>query len=53
MKTYLVIIEATVIKTIEVEAKTEEEAIELAHQEFSVEDADGSYDEETLSVEEK
>lgn len=54
MKTYAVTIEATVRKTIRVQAEDEKEAIEAAHGEFSVlpeEGEDEHYDEQTLSVE--
>jgi hypothetical protein len=46
-------IQATVIKTINVEADTEQEATELAHELFTVQSEDGiseNYNEETLDV---
>jgi hypothetical protein len=53
MPTYDVKITARVTKTIRVEADTEEEATEQAHQEFTVAPEDGideKYDQETESV---
>ncbi len=50
MKTYGVVIRATITKTIFAEADSEDEAINLAHEYFTSE-CDGS-DEETISIEE-
>jgi type IV secretory pathway VirD2 relaxase len=53
MPTYDVKITARVTKTIRVEADTEEEATEQAHQEFTVAPEDGideKYDQETESI---
>lgn len=54
MKKYNVTIKATVTKTYEVEAETEDQAIEEAHGIFSVlnDDTPEDYEEDTLSVEE-
>lgn len=53
MKTYAVRIMATVIKTIRVDAENEDEAVALAHEEFTVApESDEAYEEETLSVHE-
>lgn len=55
MKKYNVTIKATVTKTYEVEAETEDQAREEAHGIFSVISEDGipeNYEEDTLSVEE-
>lgn len=54
MKTYKVKIIATVVKTEEVEAANEDEAVELAHQQFTVacEGDEEDYNQETVSVEE-
>ena len=46
-------IKGSVTKTINVEADTEDEAVELAHELFTVQCEDGlkeDYDEETISV---
>jgi hypothetical protein len=54
MKTYYVTIQATITKTHRVEAETVDEAVEQAHEIFSVLD-DGNpekYSEETLHIEE-
>jgi len=50
---YLVTIEATIRKTLEIEAATRDEAIERAHQEFTIEcdGGDEYYNQETLDVE--
>lgn len=56
MKTFAVTIKATVVKTVEVEAENEDEAVQEAHSQFTVAPApDGAekYDEETVRVEEK
>ena len=51
LKTYEVVIRATITKTLSVQAQSEEAAAELAHSEFSVEcDGDERYDQDTLSV---
>lgn len=53
MKHYNVTIRATVTKTLSIVAENEEEAVEMAHQEFSTEcDGDEVYTEDTLDVEE-
>jgi hypothetical protein len=52
MPKYRVRIQATVVKDIEVEADTQEAAVEAAHQEFTTEaDVDEKYEQETLKVE--
>lgn len=50
---YDVIIRATITKTIRVNAGNEDEAAQLAHDEFSVlrDDLDEDYDQETLEIE--
>lgn len=56
MKTFAVTIKATVVKTVEVEAENEHEAVQEAHSQFTVAPAsDGAekYEEETVRVEEK
>ena len=55
MKTYAVVIRATITKTILVDAEDEMQASELAHQDFTVEceDDDENYEQDTLSVEEQ
>ena len=52
MKTYDVTIKATVIKTIKVDAATEEEAVEQAHCEFTTANDSNAerYEENMLSV---
>lgn len=52
---YLVTIKATVIKSIEVHAESEEQAEELAREQFTaaVDDNGEKYTEETLSIEEQ
>ena len=54
MKTYAVVIRATVTKTILVDAEDKIQAAELAHQDFTVEcdGEDENYEQDTLSVEE-
>lgn len=54
MKTYEVIIRATVTKVIRVEAKDWDDAYAEAHEQFCVADIEpeDDYDEETVSVEE-
>lgn len=53
MKTYAVTIEARIIKTLVIEAGSQQEAVELAHQQFSVEcEGDEYYVQETQDVEE-
>lgn len=53
MKTYAVTIEARIIKTLVIEAGSQQEAVELAHQQFSVEcEGDEYYAQETQDVEE-
>lgn len=55
MKKFAVTIEATVRKTLTVEAETKEEAITFAHEAFTTsneEDEPEKYDEECLNVEE-
>lgn len=54
MQNWRVTIKATVVKTLEVEADTEDAAVEEAHSLFSVLPEEGckeDYDEETLIVE--
>lgn len=54
VRTYKVKIQATIVKTVEVEATNEAEAIELAHQQFTVavDGLEEDYNEETLDVRE-
>ena len=53
MKTYNITISATVTKIITVSAETRQDAVEQAHEEFTVVcDGDEDYNEETLNVEE-
>lgn len=54
MKTYDVTIQATVTKTIRVEAKDSNEATILAHEKFNVHSGEGDehYDEQTLEISE-
>ena len=55
MPKFVVRIQATVVKDIEVEADTKEEAVEAAHEEFTTEPEemeDEKYDQETVSVKE-
>lgn len=54
IKTFRVTIEATVRKTIEVDAENQDEAVEQAHQEFSTENTDDAekYTEDMVEVEE-
>ena len=53
-KTYKVVIRATLVKTVTVEALDEAAAIDAAHQEFSVLNTgeDEDYEQETLGVRE-
>lgn len=52
MKTYSITIRATVTKTLHVEADNEQDAIEMAHEEFSVENDhnDENYEEDLLNI---
>ncbi len=52
MQIYEVTIQATVTKTVSVEADNEDDAVELAHEEFSVSSTsnDEKYTQETISV---
>jgi hypothetical protein len=52
MKTYDVTIQATITKTHSVEAETKDEAVEQAHEIFSVlnDDTPENYKEETLDI---
>lgn len=54
MKNYQVQIRATVTKTLTVTAANENEASELAHQQFSVlnDDEDEAYEQDTLEIKE-
>lgn len=54
MKTYEVTIQATVRKTITVEAEDEQQAVDFAHEEFTVASTDEaeSYNEEYLDIKE-
>ena len=54
MKTYAITIRATVTKTITVEADNEDDAMEQAHELFSVlcDDIDEDYNEEVIDFEE-
>lgn len=53
VKTFNVTIRAVITKTERVEAATKEQAIELAHEQFSVLcDGEEDYDEQTLDCEE-
>lgn len=55
MKTYNVTIRATVTKTLQVEAESEDAAAEAAHQEFTVTndgDEDECYEQDTVRIEE-
>lgn len=54
MKTYDVTIQATVTKTLRVEAEDSNEATILAHEEFNVHSGEGEehYDEQTVEISE-
>lgn len=54
MKTYAVVVRATITKTILVDAENKDAAVEIAHGDFTTEcdEYDENYVEETLSVEE-
>lgn len=55
MKKYDVTIRAYITKTVRVEAENEDDAIDLAHQDFNYlpeKDVAEDYDEETMNVEE-
>lgn len=52
MKTYNITIRATVTKTLHVKADNEEDAIMMAHEEFSVENDhnDENYEQDTIDI---
>jgi len=52
MKTYNITIRATVTKTLHVKADNEEDAIMMAHEEFSVENDhnDENYEQDTINT---
>lgn len=54
MKEYGVIVRATVTKTVFVEAENEDDAIELAHEQFNIlcDGIEEDYNQETISFEE-